>query len=177
MILQNLKNFYSSKKLFIIGVLISAIICYLDLLSKQIAFNAVDQILLTQDLHYIKITSFFNIVKVWNSGVSFGMFNDLQYGRFIFAVIVAIIAIIMLIWLYKNNNKIVSYAISFIIGGAFGNLIDRVTNSAVADFLDFHLFGYHWPAFNLADSAVFVGVAILIFDDLILNKKKDEKTN
>ena len=177
MILQNLQDFYSRKKLFIIGSFISAVICYLDLLTKEIAFNAVDKISLTQNLYHIKVTDFFNIVKVWNNGVSFGMFNNLEYGRYIFVVIVAIIAAIMLVWMYKSKNSIVSYALSFIIGGAFGNMIDRMVNSAVADFLDFHIYGYHWPAFNLADSAVFIGVAMLIFDDLILKKKKDEKTN
>ncbi len=175
--IENLKNFLSQKKLFWIGIVIAIIIAYLDLLTKQVAFAYVDKTFVEKGLRYIIITDFFNIVKVWNRGVSFGMFNDLEHSKLIFVIIVAFISIILLIWLYKSKNSIVSYAISFIIGGALGNMIDRIENSAVADFLDFHLFGYHWPAFNLADSAVFVGVAILIFDDLILSKKRNEKNN
>ncbi len=172
---NKVNKFLKQKKLFVIGVLIAFITAYLDLLTKEIAFQAVEQNFINNNLPYIIVTDFFNIVKVWNRGVSFGMFNDLQHGKVIFAAIVAIISIILLIWLYNNKNPIVSYALAFIIGGAFGNMIDRLKNSAVADFLDFHLFGYHWPAFNLADSAVFIGVAILLIDDLIL--KRNEKTN
>ncbi len=175
--IKDLKNFCCDKKLFFIGILIASILTYFDLLTKQIAFNTVDQAFINKNLNYIIVTDFFNIVKVWNHGVSFGMFNDLEHGRIIFASIVALISIFLLIWLYKNENSIVSYALSFIIGGAMGNMIDRLKNSAVADFLDFHIAGYHWPAFNLADCAVFIGVAILIFDDLILSKKRDEKDN
>ncbi len=174
---MTLINFYHKKRLFLIGTIISIIIAYLDLLTKEIAFNAVEESFITQNLPYIKITNFFNIVKVWNTGVSFGMFNDLEYGALIFCAIVAVITVVLLVWLYKNDSPLVSYAISFIIGGALGNLIDRMNNGAVADFLDFHLYGYHWPAFNLADSAVFVGVAIILFDDLILKNNSDDKKN
>ena len=175
--IENLKNFYFRKKLFLIGIVIASFIAYLDLLTKKIAFAAVDQAFIVKNTSYIIITDFFNIVKVWNNGVSFGMFNDLQHAKIIFVVIVALISIFLLIWLYKSKNFIVSYALSFIIGGALGNMIDRMTNSAVADFLDFHIYGYHWPAFNLADSAVFIGVTMLVIDDLILSKKPDEKNN
>jgi signal peptidase II len=65
----------------------------------------------------------------------------------------------------------INFALSFILSGAFGNLIDRAINGAVADFLDFHLFGYHWPAFNLADSLVFIGVFMLIFENQFTKKK------
>ena len=61
-------------------------------------------------------------------------------------------------------------AFSLIIGGALGNLIDRIRYKAVADFLDFHLFAYHWPAFNLADSLIFIGVAMLLFEELLIKK-------
>lgn len=180
--LEKLKNFVIQKKLFLIGLAIAFIVAYLDLLTKEIAFKAVEQNFIKNQISHIIVTDFFNIVKVWNNGVSFGMFNDLEHAKLIFVTIVAIISIILLIWLFNNKNPIVSYALAFIIGGAFGNMIDRLQNSAVADFLDFHLFGYHWPAFNLADSAVFVGVAILLIDDLILSRNKtkntkDEKTN
>lgn len=172
-----MKNLIIGKKYFIIAISCSAIIAYLDLLTKSIAFNAVDSNFINNGFPYIIITDFFNIVKVWNHGVSFGMFNNLEYSKEIFVILVAIIATGLVIWLYKIEDKILSAAISLILGGALGNMIDRIINSAVADFLDFHVLGYHWPAFNLADISVFCGVVLFIIDDLLIKKdKNDQKT-
>lgn len=119
----------------------------------------------------IKVFDFFSLVYVWNRGVSFGMFNQLQYSQIIFSLIQSTIILILFLWLSRNDKLHFTYALGLIIGGALGNLVDRVKNGAVADFLDFHIASYHWPAFNLADSFVFIGVMILIFDDLIFRKK------
>ena len=119
----------------------------------------------------LEIASFFNLVHVWNSGVSFGMFHGAEYGQIVFSSVVSAITVIMLLWLYRNEKPYLSWAIAFIIGGALGNLFDRIKYGAVADFLDFHLATYHWPAFNIADSFVFIGVAMLLIEDLILKKK------
>lgn len=170
-----MKNFIVNKKYFIIAIICAIIIAFLDLLTKSIAFNAVDKYFINNGFPYIIITDFFNIVKVWNHGVSFGMFNNLEYSKEIFVILVAIIATGLLIWLYKIEDKILITAISLLLGGALGNMIDRIINSAVADFLDFHAFGYHWPAFNLADISVFCGVALFLFDDLILKRNKNDK--
>ena len=70
-----------------------------------------------------------------------------------------------------------SIALGFVIGGAGGNIIDRIVNGAVADFLDFHIAGYHWPAFNLADTTISIGAAIMIFDEFILPRIKAKKEN
>lgn len=164
----NYNNIFKKKKLFFSGVLIALLVAFFDLLTKELVFK----ILENKEWQMIEVLSFFNLVKVWNYGVSFGMFNDLENSKIIFSVIVSVISFILLIWLYKNESKYLMYAISFIIGGAIGNLADRIHNGGVADFLDFHAFGYHWPAFNLADSFVFIGVAMLIFEDLILKKKE-----
>lgn len=162
-------------KLFSIFIII--IIASLDLLTKYLAFSYVINFAVTNNLNYtiIKITSFFNLVTVMNHGVSFGMFSNIDNAKyFIFAINIAII-IFLFIWLFKNKKKYIDIALSFILGGAFGNLIDRFINGAVADFLDFHLFGYHWPAFNLADSFVFIGVFMLIFENqLTKNVKKNQ---
>ena len=170
-----MKNFIINKKYFIIAIFCAIIIAYLDLLTKSIAFNAVDKYFINNGFPYIIVTDFFNIVKVWNHGVSFGMFNNLEYSKEIFVILVAIIATGLVIWLYKIEDKVLITAISLILGGALGNMIDRIINSAVADFLDFHAFGYHWPAFNLADISVFCGVVLFLFDDLILKKNKNDK--
>ncbi len=170
-----MKNFIINKKYFLIAIICSIIIAYLDLMTKSLAFKAVENNFIDSGYPYIIITDFFNIVKVWNFGVSFGMFNDLEYSKEIFVVLVSLISIGLAIWLYKIEDKILIAAITLILGGALGNLIDRIINSAVADFLDFHAFGYHWPAFNLADIAVFCGVALFLIDDLILKTKKNNE--
>ena len=77
----------------------------------------------------------------------------------------------MLCWLYCTQKLYMAWALGLIIGGAMGNLYDRIKNAAVADFLDFHIGMYHWPAFNLADSFVFIGVVLLLIEDLYLQKK------
>jgi len=108
----------------------------------------------------IEATPFFNIVLVRNSGISFGMFAGERQPLLLTAVSVAVV-ITLLIWLMKNSSKLVAMALGSVIGGAIGNMIDRVRFGAVTDFLDFHLGVYHWPAFNIADSCIFIGVVLL----------------
>ena len=164
---MTLARFFKNKKLFFLGVFIAIIAMFLDLFSKRLTFAILEN---QAPLDHIQVFSFFNLVRVWNHGVSFGMFNHLEAGQIIFSVIVAIITVIVLVWLYRSQKLYLSWALGLIIGGALGNLADRIQNGAVADFLDFHLASYHWPAFNLADSFVFIGVALLLIEDLILKK-------
>jgi signal peptidase II len=103
--------------------------------------------------------------------VSFGMFNQLKNSDIIFSIIQGGIGLILLFWLYQVKKPYLAIALGLVIGGAFGNTIDRFKNGAVADFLDFHIASYHWPAFNLADSAIFIGITILLCDEFIFNKK------
>jgi signal peptidase II len=119
----------------------------------------------------IKITDFFSFVYVNNNGISFGMFNKVENAREIFAFLQGSIATILIIWLWRIKTKHLAIAVGLIIGGAFGNVIDRIQNGGVTDFLDFHFASYHWPAFNLADTAIFIGVAIVLFDEFIIKKK------
>ena len=165
--------FFKEKKLFFTGIFTAFIVAILDLISKKEIFEMLENRAvngLFSDSQ-IEITSFFNLVHVWNRGVSFGMFNNLPNSWIIFSTIQFLIAAALLVWLFKNEKIHFSYALGLILGGAFGNLIDRILHGAVADFLDFHIFTYHWPAFNLADSAVFIGVMILCFDEIFFNKK------
>ena len=108
----------------------------------------------------IEITDFFNIVLTWNYGISFGLFNNPQYDQSIFMIITSII-IVGLILMFISHPKL-QLPLGLIIGGAVGNLIDRFKYGAVLDFIDFHWMQHHYPAFNLADSAIFIG-AILLF--------------
>ena len=162
------------QNLFFIGIAIAAIIATLDLASKKLIFTILQQ---QEILHpEIKIFDFFSLVMVRNRGVSFGMFNSLENSQLIFSILQGSIAIALCFWLYFNNKKHYTIALGLVIGGALGNVIDRIQSGGVADFLDFHLANYHWPAFNLADSCVFIGVCILLFDE-ILFKKKNEKNS
>ena len=103
----------------------------------------------------------------WNRGVSFGLFNnDSPYNALILSIVAVVISGLLLIWLARARQPMLAYGLGAVIGGAIGNLIDRVRFGAVADFLDFHIWGYHWPAFNVADSAITIGVAVLIVDSL-----------
>lgn len=111
----------------------------------------------------IYVWPFFNFVMVWNHGISFGLFNqESAHGPLVLILLTLLITGIFLIWLFKTDNRIQSAGIALVIGGAIGNMVDRIRYEAVIDFLDFHLYGYHWPAFNIADSCIVVGIFILI---------------
>ncbi len=112
----------------------------------------------------IEVTSFFNIVMVWNQGVSFGMFgNDSPWTQVVLAGVALAMAAVLAVWLSRTNRRVMAWPLGMIIGGALGNVIDRARFGAVADFLDFHYAGYHWPAFNIADIGITVGVVLLVF--------------
>jgi len=164
------------KKIKFIIIIILAVI--LDLLSKYMVFAYIENYAISNNLPFymVNVTDFFNLVIVWNNGVSFGMFGDFDNAKyFIFLVNILIISY-LIFWFHRNKKIYIDFSLSFIIAGAFGNLIDRLINGAVADFLDFHLFGYHWPAFNLADSLVFIGVFMLIFENQF-TKNHDKENN
>lgn len=115
----------------------------------------------------IEVTSFFNIVMAWNRGVSFGIFNTASpYNAYVLSGLALAIVIGLLMWLRKAETAMTQLALGLIIGGALGNVVDRLRWGAVADFLDVHAFGMHWPAFNVADSAITLGAVILIAESL-----------
>lgn len=165
-----------NKNLFLLGTFVAIIVAILDLASKRAIFTILEN-MATSDgaIPEIKVFSFFSLVYVWNMGVSFGMFSGVANSWIIFSAIQFTIVLILFFWLYNNDKKHYSWALGFIIGGAFGNLIDRLQHGGVADFLDFYIKSYHWPAFNVADSFVFIGVFILIFDEILFNKKTGAK--
>ncbi|MCE3255195.1 MAG: lspA [Rickettsiaceae bacterium] len=165
------QKFYQQKKLFLLGLATAAIVAAIDLYSKKLVFAFLDD--MNPEHPELAITDFFNLVKVWNKGISFGMLNHIENGKYIILAINLSILAVLLVWLYRNKITYLTWAISLIIGGAMGNIIDRICNHAVADFLDFYIGNYHWPAFNLADSAVFLGVTLLLLENYFV--KKDEK--
>lgn len=118
------------------------------------------------------ITSFFNLALTYNRGISFGLFNDgAGLNALVFSLAAAAIIALLLFWLSRAASPLLAVAIGLIIGGAVGNVIDRLRLGAVVDFLDFHIGSLHWPAFNLADSAICIGVAAMLLEGLVLRRE------
>jgi signal peptidase II len=144
-----------------VGVVVAVLVA--DQLSKLWIlehFSAVGQ-----SMH---VTDFFDIVLVANHGVSFGLFNNgAAINAIIFSLLAAIIVIALVVWLFRGPGAALSAAIGLVIGGAIGNVVDRLRLGAVVDFLDFHLGTWHWPAFNVADAAICIGVGLMLIDGLI----------
>jgi signal peptidase II len=116
----------------------------------------------------MEVTPFLNMVAVWNSGVSFGLLAGYsEMMPYILAVFASAVALGMAIWLTRARTRLLATGLGLVIGGAVGNIIDRIRFHAVVDFIDVHVAGYHWPAFNLADSAITVGVALLLLDSFV----------
>ena len=117
----------------------------------------------------VAITSFFNLTQVWNLGVSFGLFKaDAFTGVIILLLITTLILSFLIYILLKAQTYLEMIALSFIIGGAFGNLLDRLYYGAVYDFLDFHYNNIHFWTFNPADVYITIGAVLLIYDQMII---------
>ena len=115
----------------------------------------------------IEVTGFFNLVLAWNTGVSFSAFaGSGPAGRWILVGVAVLICGFVLAWMGRTQRRLLIAGFAVIVGGALGNVIDRVIHGAVVDFLDFHLASWHWPAFNLADTAITLGVVAIIADSL-----------
>ncbi len=132
--------------------------------------------------HLVPVTSFFDFVLTCNRGISFGFFNQPGQpglGFLIFAVFATAVVVALAVWLYRVRSAFLAVAIGLIIGGAIGNVVDRLRLGGVVDFLNFHLpnaacrSGFAgvldgcWPAFNVADSAICLGVAAMLLDGLL----------
>lgn len=122
----------------------------------------------------IPITGFFNLVLGRNSGVSFGFLSGAPSWFLTLFTIGIVIG--LLVWMAREETRLPSAALGLISGGAVGNIVDRLNHGAVTDFLDFHLGGYHWPAFNLADMGIVTGVTLLLAD-MVLTARKAKETS
>lgn len=146
---------------------IAIIVLLIDQLSKLTILST---------FHYAEfkyVTSFFNVVLVYNEGAAFSFLaNSTGWQRYFFTALGLVVAAFIVYLLKKNTEKkLFCTALAFILGGAVGNVIDRLIHGHVIDFLDFHLNNAHWPAFNAADSAICLGAALFIIDELRRVKK------
>lgn len=124
----------------------------------------------------VTVTPFFDLVMVWNRGISYGLFQqETSTGQWILLAVTMVIVAIMLRWLYTAGDALVAVAVGLVIGGALGNATDRLVHGAVADFFSFHVTvgasEYHWYVFNLADVAIVAGVVLLLYDSFMGNKE------
>ena len=118
------------------------------------------------------IGNVFDFVMVWNRGVSFGMLGgDRSLPPWVLSAVAVAVCVGLFIWLRRNERKFTGWGIGLVMGGAIGNVIDRARWGAVFDFADFHVGQWHWPAFNVADSAIVVGVGLMLLDSLVSDKK------
>ncbi|MCA6079538.1 MAG: signal peptidase II [Endomicrobium sp.] len=153
-------------------LLIGIIALILDQLTKTLVDKFIDY---ASSVNVISFLDFFNIVNVRNTGASFSMF---QGRNSLFALMVFLFLSAVSIWLYKNWNKIRKvqrYAFCLVISGGLGNLIDRLLRGAVVDFLDFGINSLRWPAFNVADSCIFIAAVIIFVDILMFSKRQKEE--
>ena len=121
-----------------------------------------------------EITGFFNLVLVYNKGAAFSMFASADGWQTPLLILFAIVAAGIVSYLIVRNRekRVLCLGLAFILGGALGNLIDRLRFGHVVDFLDFHAMGWHWPAFNVADSGITVGALLLILDGFVHHEKR-----
>ena len=152
----------NNRQAFLLWLGLSSFLLILDQLTKVIAknslFEGVSQ----------PVTSFLNWTLVYNSGAAFSFLAQAGGWQRWFFTSVGIIAALIMIWLIRKNSHqtIFSLALSLVLSGAIGNVIDRIIYGAVVDFVDVHYMGWHWPAFNIADSAISIGVILLIVDEI-----------
>ncbi|MBL0690487.1 MAG: signal peptidase II [Alphaproteobacteria bacterium] len=166
------------RKLHII-ILIIAISFILDQLTKFIIMGQFFEVVplysleLLPEVFLYKVSSFFNLVLVYNTGSSFSLGAEIGIKMpWIFLIIYVLIMSYLIRLLFIGDRRFEIVSLSLVLGGALGNFIDRIRFNSVVDFLHFHGWGYHWPVFNLADSFIVIGVFLYIICGITASKKK-----
>lgn len=158
-------------KKFIISLITIFLCFFLDRVSK---FLVID-FFLQNNLQSLYVNTYLNIVLIWNKGIAFGFLESGGSFYHLISIIIIIIILFIIYLIYKSNIKSEIFSYSLILGGAFGNLIDRLYYQAVPDFLDVHFNQFHWFTFNIADICITIGISLLIiFDFLVLNISKNK---
>lgn len=127
----------------------------------------------------IKIFTFLNLTHIKNTGVAFGLlseFNKIPLQPILITIYIIAIAILIYFLFKDYHRKLAKYGYTLIIAGATGNLLDRIRIGSVIDFIDFHIKGWHYPSFNIADSSITTGVIIILLDFIIFKEGKNEST-
>ena len=152
------------------ALVVGAVAVILDQLSK---WWILTDILPTPDV--IPLTGFLNLVLVCNPGISFGLFpGDSALKPWILSAVALAISVGLLVWVRRKADLMVGLAAGLVAGGALGNVVDRLRFGCVVDFIDVHAAGFHWPAFNVADSAITVGVVLLMVHGLFFERHQSK---
>jgi signal peptidase II len=151
------------------GLGVAALIAVLDQMSKAWVLNFFGESGCAA--HYRPVSRFFDLVLTCNSGISFGLFNRAGAGSLFFTLAGAAIIAVLLFWLSRVRGNLLAIGLGLVIGGAVGNVIDRLRFDGVIDFLYFHAGSWGWPAFNLADAAICTGVASLLLDGMLSRRE------
>ncbi len=153
------------------GAIIAAITCAIDQGHKWWMlgpFNIAER-------QPVRVAPFFDLVLAWNRGVSYGWFaSSSQTGRWILVSVMLAIVMVLVVWLVRATDRVSAVSLGFLIGGAFGNILDRINHGAVADFFFFHVGSFNWYVFNLADVAIVAGVAGLLYSSWRLDGRSEE---
>lgn len=155
-------------------LLISLLVIALDRVTKNIVAKKIAMGTAVDVIPHV-----FRITHVLNTGAAFSMFSEsasplaVRVGLIVFSVIAAIVVLVML-WRYGKTWSLASIGFALVLGGAVGNLYDRMALHYVIDFLEVHIFGYHWPDFNVADSAISVGAVLLLAEMIWPRSSADE---
>jgi len=162
-------NFF--KKNFFINFILVLTIFVLDRITKNFVISQ-SKINLSNDLF---LSNYLNISLMWNEGIAFGLFAFDESFFYNFITILIIIVIIIVFFMILKNEGYKKYSLILILGGALGNLYDRILFSAVPDFIDFHIGDFHWFVFNVADIFISIGVIIMILSEFMVTKTSNEK--
>ena len=156
--------------LYLVAVITALVGFFADQASKWVLLYQAG--FLDQPYKELPVLSFFKIVLWWNKGTSFSLFRT--GNPYVFAILSLVIVGFLVLWLSRVASPILAVAIGGVIGGAIGNVVDRLRFGAVVDFLRFYWGDYGWPAFNIADSLIVVGIGVLVFDGMFLSHKTDK---
>jgi len=162
-------NFF--KKNFFINFILVLTIFGLDRITKNFVISQ-SKSNLSNDLF---LSNYLNISLMWNEGIAFGLFAFDESFFYNFITILIIIVIIIVFFMILKNEGYKKYSLILILGGALGNLYDRILFSAVPDFIDFHIGDFHWFVFNVADIFISIGVIIMILSEFMVTKTSNEK--
>jgi signal peptidase II len=154
---------------------IAGLAALIGVIADQVSKWAMIKIIGARADHIIHVLPVFDLVLWWNNGTSFSMFRtNSAWGPYVFSLTALAIVGGLVLWLSRITSPILAAALGAVIGGAIGNVVDRWRFGAVADFLYWHIGDYGWPAFNLADSLIVVGVGILVLDGMFVSHKTDK---
>jgi signal peptidase II len=161
------------KGLFSLGLTILFLVFTLDQATKWWIVTEV-----MNPPRFIPVFPSFNLVMGWNKGVSFGIFDTASPpNQWLLIGLALIIVAVLLVWLKRADSRLISTALGMIVGGALGNVMDRIHYGAVADFLDFYVGNFHWPAFNVADAGITIGVIVLVLESFFIGSETDKKND